>query len=318
LTPAASEELLVGSTTGDDAAVYRIDDRSAIVVTLDFFTPIVDDAHDWGRIAAANALSDVYAMGGRPVLCLNIVGWPVDELPLELLADVLEGGASVAADAGAMVVGGHTIDDPEPKYGMAVVGFADPQRLMRNDAAAAGDVLFLTKPLGSGVIATAIKRGIARPATIMRAVEVMSALNAKAAEAGVEAGVRAATDVTGFGLLGHLQRMLEASGVAAVVDAGAVPLLPDARELAAADVVPSGTLRNIRHVTPFVAYEDDVAQDLRVVLADAQTSGGMLLACPAGRSDALAEALRERGVEAARIGDVREGAPGTIRVTAGR
>jgi len=308
----------VGSTTGDDAAVYRIDDRSAIVVTLDFFTPIVDDAHDWGRIAAANALSDVYAMGGRPVLCLNIVGWPVDELPLELLADVLEGGASVAADAGAMVVGGHTIDDPEPKYGMAVVGFADPQRLMRNDAAAAGDVLFLTKPLGSGVIATAIKRGVARPETITRAVEVMSTLNAAAAQAGAEAGVRAATDVTGFGLLGHLQRMLEASGVAAVVDADAVPLLPDARELAAADVVPSGTLRNITHVTPFVAYDDGVARDLRVVLADAQTSGGMLLACPARRSDALAQALRERGVEAARIGEVREGAPGTIRVTAGR
>ena len=296
--------------------MYRIDDRSAIVITLDFFTPIVDDARDWGRIAAANALSDVYAMGGRPMLCLNIVGWPVDELPLELLADVLEGGASIADEAGAMVVGGHTIDDPEPKYGMAVVGFVDPNRLMRNDAAAAGDVLLLTKPIGTGVVATAIKRGIAGSETIARAVEVMSTLNATSAQAAAEAGVRAATDVTGFGLLGHLQRMLEASGAGAVVAAAAVPLLPEARALAAADVVPSGTRRNIAHVAPHVAYDEDVAPDLRVVLADAQTSGGMLLACPPEQADALTETLRERGVEAARIGEVRDGVAGSIRVTA--
>jgi selenide,water dikinase len=314
LTPAAAADLIVGSTTGDDAAVYRVNERSAIVLTVDFFTPIVDDARDWGRIAAANALSDVYAMGGRPLLCLNIVGWPIEKLPADLLADVLEGGAAIATHAGAMVVGGHTIDDHEPKYGMAVVGFADPARLMRNDAAAPGDRLFLTKPIGTGVVSTAIKRGTASREAIARVVDLMTTLNADAAEAALAAGIRAATDVTGFGLLGHLQRLLEASGVSGVLWAERVPLLSEARALAAAGIVPGGTRRNIAHLEPVVEYAPEVPADLRVVLADAQTSGGLLMACPPDASATLRSELDARGVLAAEIGTVEVGEAGRIRV----
>ena len=216
---AAAGDLLVGGAEGDDAAVLRLDDERALVLTTDFFTPIVDDATDWGRIAAANALSDVYAMGGRPLMALNLTAWPGETLPLSLLAEVLRGGASVAASAGCLVVGGHTIDDPEPKYGMAVVGLASPGRLFTIDAARPGDTLVLTKAIGTGVVATAHKRGGASDEVLAAAVASMTALNAAASEAALACGVVAATDVTGFSLLGHLHRMLRASGVSAVVDA---------------------------------------------------------------------------------------------------
>src|SRR5437867_10720363 len=207
------EGVLVSGETGDDAAVYLLPGGQALVQTVDFFTPIVDDPYEWGRIAAANAFSDVYAMGGRPALALNLVGWPVDELPLEILVRVLEGGAAMAAEAGVAVVGGHSITDSEPKYGMAVTGFVDPNRVVRNSTASADATLFLTKPLGLGIISTAIKQGVATEEQIGLATRTMTELNAAAAEAMVEAGAEAATDVTGFGLLGHLRQMLEASGV---------------------------------------------------------------------------------------------------------
>jgi selenide, water dikinase len=307
-----SPDLLVGAAEGDDAAVLRLDDDRALVLTTDFFTPIVDDAGDWGRIAAANALSDVYAMGGRPVLALNLTAWPGDTLPLSILADVLRGGASVAASAGCLVVGGHTIDDPEPKYGMAVVGFASPSRLFTIDAARPGDTLVLTKAIGTGVVATAHKRGAAAPSVLGAAVASMTTLNAAASEAALAAGVVAATDVTGFSLLGHLHRMLRASGFSAVVSASAVPLLPGALELTAAGYVSGGTRNNMSYLEPWVSVSPDVPSDVAVLLRDAQTSGGLLLATAA--PDALVAELSRRGTLAAVVGQVAAGAAGHIEV----
>src|ERR1700760_4067445 len=277
----AAGDLLVGAAEGDDAAVLRLDDDRALVLTTDFFTPLVDDPGDWGRIAAANALSDVYAMGGRPVIALNLTAWPGGTLPLSLLADVLRGGAAVAAAAGCLVVGGHTIDDHEPKYGMAVVGLASPSRLLTIDAARPGDTLVLTKAIGTGVVATAHKRGAAAPGVLRAAVASMTTLNAAASEAALAAGVTAATDVTGFSLLGHLHRMLRASGAAAVVTAGAVPLLPGARELTAAGYVSGGTRNNMAYLESWVSIADAVPADVAILLRDAQTSGGLLLATSA-------------------------------------
>jgi selenide, water dikinase len=309
---AAGTELLVGAAEADDAAVLRLDDDRALVLTTDFFTPIVDDPGDWGRIAAANALSDVYAMGGRPVLALNLTAWPGATLPLAILADVLRGGAAVAAAAGCLVVGGHTIDDPEPKYGMAVVGFAAPGRLLTIDAARPGDTLVLTKAVGTGVIATAHKRGAAEAAVLRAAVESMTTLNAAASEAALAAGVTAATDVTGFSLLGHLHRMLRASGAAAVVSAQAVPLLPGAAELAAAGYVSGGTRNNMAYLEPWTALSPGVPEVTAVLLQDAQTSGGLLLAT-ASPAPLTAE-LQRRGTPAAIIGQVVAGKPGHIEV----
>ena len=311
---AADDALIVGTSTGDDAAVYRLDGERALVFTTDFFTPIVDDAYDWGRIAAANALSDVYAMGGVPLLCLNLVGWPAETLPLELLATVLEGGASVAAEAGAIVAGGHTIDDAEPKYGMAVVGLADPERIVTNAQAQLGDVLVLTKPLGIGAITTGIKRGLAGVDVAAEAVATMTRLNRGASEAMLAAGVNAATDVTGFGLLGHLHKMLVASGVAADIGAQAVPVLDGARDLVEAGAVAGGTRRNMAFVDPWTTFDMGVREADKVLLADAQTSGGLLIACPAERLDDLRAGLAERGEHGAGIGRVIQGRPGTIRV----
>jgi selenide,water dikinase len=309
----AAGDLLVGAAEGDDAAVLRLDDKRALVLTTDFFTPIVDDPGDWGRIAAANALSDVYAMGGRPLLALNLTAWPGETLPLSILADVLRGGASVAASAGCLVVGGHTIDDPEPKYGMAVVGLASPDRLFTIDAARPGDVLVLTKAIGTGVVATAHKRGAA-PAEVLRAaVASMTTLNAAASEAALACGVIAATDVTGFSLLGHLHRMLRASGVSAVVSAGAVPLLPGALDLTAAGYVSGGTRNNMAYLEKWVSFSDAVPADVAVLLRDAQTSGGLLLATTV--PDELVADLTRRGtLAAAVIGRVEPGAAGRITV----
>jgi selenide,water dikinase len=306
-------EVLVSAETRDDAAVYRLPDGRGLVQTVDFFTPIVDDPYDWGRIAAANAVSDVYAMGATPVLALNLVAWPVEELPLDLLARVLEGGDKVATEAGFAVLGGHSIHDPEPKYGMAVTGFADADRIVRSSTAPPDARLFLTKPLGLGVITTAIKRGRATDDQIAAAVATMTELNAAASEAMVEAGAEAATDVTGFGLLGHLHNVLRGSGVSAEVDAAAVPLLGGALELAADGVVPGGTRKNLDYLDDVVEW-GELPEDERLILADAQTSGGLLIAATASRAGPLEEALRLRGVPFAEIGRTVEGDGGRISV----
>lgn len=271
-----SPDVLVGLDTGDDAAVVRIEDGMAVVATADFFTPVVDDAYDWGRIAAANALSDVYAMGGRPLVAVNLVGWPRDVLPIELLREVLRGGLDVAREAGCVVGGGHSIDDPEPKYGMAVTGVADPDRLLRNDAAEPGLPISLTKPLGVGVLNNRHK---ATGEVFGQAVESMVRLNRSASEAALAAGVRAATDVTGFGLLGHLYKMARASGVTAVIDAAAVPYLDGARQAVADGYVSGGTRRNLGWVGPHLSASLGAAvdEDELILLADAQTSGGLLV-----------------------------------------
>ena len=272
LTGHSSPDLLVGLDDGDDAAVVRIDERTAVVATADFFTPVVDSAYDWGRIAAANALSDVYAMGGRPVVAVNLVGWPRETLPKELLAEVLRGGNDVAREAACLVAGGHSIDDPEPKYGMAVTGLVDPDRLLRNDAAVAGLPLTLTKPLGVGVLNNRHK---STGEVFQHAVASMASLNRDASRAAVAAGAQAATDVTGFGLLGHLYKMMRASGTTAVVDAAAVPYLDGARQALADGYVSGGTKRNLDWVHPHLTSK--VTEDELLLLADAQTSGGLLV-----------------------------------------
>ena len=273
LTGRPSPDLLVGLDHGDDAAVVRLDAHTAVVHTADFFTPVVDDAYDWGRIAAANALSDVYAMGGRPLVAVNLVGWPRDILPMELLREVLRGGLDIAALAGCHVGGGHSIDSPEPLYGMAVTGTVDPNRLLRNDAARAGRPISLTKPLGVGVLNNRHKSTGER---FPQAVNAMVELNDRAAKAAVAAGITAATDVTGFGLLGHLYKMSRASGVSAVIDSAAVPYLDGARRALADGYVSGGTRRNLEWVRPYL--HATVSQDELLLLADAQTSGGLLIA----------------------------------------
>jgi selenide,water dikinase len=305
--------VLVSPATGDDAGVYAIPGGPTVVQTIDFFTPIVDDPYDWGRIAAANAFSDVYAMGGRPITALNVVAWPVEHLSLDLLADVLEGGAAVAREAGVVILGGHSIHDPEPKYGMAVTGIVEPGRMVRNSTMAPGDRLFLTKPLGLGIISTAVKRGVATPGQLAAAVATMTTLNAAAAEAMAEADPSAATDVTGFGLIGHLHIALRASGAAARLDASAIPLLPGVLELAGQGVVPGGTGSN--HA--FVAHATDWGELTRpeqLVVADAQTSGGLLVAVPKARAARLRDALGRRGIPGVEIGAVETGAAGHIAV----
>lgn len=266
-------ELLRGLDGGDDAAAVRLDGDTAILATADFFTPVVDDPYDWGRIAAANALSDIYAMGGRPLVAINLLAWPREVLPLEIAREVLRGGVDVATDAACHVAGGHSIDDAEPKYGMAVTGIAKTNELMRNDAALAGNPIALTKPIGVGILNNRHK---ATGETFPEAVATMVALNRDAASAAVAAGVRAATDVTGFGLLGHLHKMARASGVTAVIDVAAVPVLAAARESLRAGYVSGGTRRNLAWVAPHLdrgSYDDDE----QLLLADAQTSGGLLL-----------------------------------------
>jgi selenide, water dikinase len=309
--PAFSDEILVGSETGDDAAVVRLPDGQALIATLDFFTPIVDDPYDWGRIAAANALSDVYAMGGRPFLALNIVAWPVDDLPLEVLGQVLQGGVDVATKAGAAVTGGHSITDPEPKYGMVALGLADPGRIVRNSTLEPGADLYLTKPVGFGIVSTAVKREVASGDQIRAAVETMTTLNDAASEAMLATGAVAATDVTGFGLLGHLHRMTLASGCAAVVDASAVPVLDGVADLARSDVVPGGTKRNLAFVRPHTDFAE-LTEPEQVILADAQTSGGLLIATR--DPSALERELADRAVPFACIGRAEAGTPGAIRV----
>lgn len=272
LAPMGDGGLLVG--VGDDAAVVRLNPTTALVVTTDFFTPVVDDPYDWGRIAACNALSDVYAMGGRPVVAVNLLAWPRDLLPMELAARVLEGGHDLAASADCPVGGGHSVDDAEPKYGMAVTGLVDPERVIRLDAGAAGVPLTLTKPLGIGVLNSRHK---ATGEVFPQAIDAMTTLNRSAGEAAVAAGIRCGTDVTGFGLLGHLYKLARASGLTAVIDHAAVPYLDGAREAVEAGYVSGGTRRNLDWVAPHTDF-GTTPEDDRLLLADAQTSGGLLLA----------------------------------------
>ncbi|HEX5811933.1 MAG TPA: selenide, water dikinase SelD [Pseudonocardia sp.] len=311
LAPPTAPELLVGTETGDDAAVWRLDADRALVATTDFFTPLVDDARTWGRIAAQNAVSDVYAMGGRPLFALNLVAWPSSDLPMSLLAEVLAGGAEIAAEGGFVVVGGHSVDDPEPKYGLAVVGELHPDRILRNSGLRDGDALVLTKPLGIGITTTAIKVGAAPNDLVAAAVASMTASNAAAARAAISAGATGCTDVTGFGLLGHLVKMAAASRVDAVLDVAAVPVLPGLRALAESGILPGGSKRNRDWVAPSVDAGGYGEIDV-LLLADAQTSGGLLFGAEPQRAREAVAELAAAGVSAAVIGEVRTG---TGRIT---
>ena len=306
--------LLVGANTLDDAAVYRISDDLAIVQTIDLITPVVDDPYSFGAIVAANALSDVYAMGAKPVLALNIVGFPAKTLPLSVLGEILRGGADKAAEAGVSIVGGHSIDDNEPKYGLAVTGFVHPDKLVTNAGAKPDDALILTKPLGIGIITTGIDRQIVDQPTLERVTSVMSELNRAAADAMVKVGVNACTDITGFGLLGHLREMAAASGVGAEVVLEKVPVLPEAWELVEKGIVPEGTQNNHRYLEDYVNWQD-LRREEQLVLCDAQTSGGLLIAVPQERKSSLLETLVTSGVVAAEIGRIVKGQGGNIRTT---
>jgi selenide,water dikinase len=314
LVPVDDPHALVDASTGDDAAVYRLSDDRALVVTADFFTPIVDDPLDFGRIAAANALSDLYAMGARPLFGLNLVGFPRALLEAGLLERILQGGGEKCREAGIPILGGHTIDDPEPKFGMVAVGEVRPDRLVTNAAAEPGDLLVLTKPLGSGVVATAIKAGDAPEAVATEAIRVMATLNRHASEVMIAHGIRCATDVTGFGLLGHLHNLLRASGRSARVDAASVPLLEGALVLARRGYVPAGSTRNMEDLQADLRWTSDTTPTQRILLGDAQTSGGLLICCPPDRCETLVEDLIGGASGATVIGDVREGAPGSIDI----
>jgi selenide,water dikinase len=306
--------LLVGTNTADDAGVYRLSDDLALVQTVDFFTPVVDDPYWFGAIAAANALSDVYAMGGKPLTALNIVAFPVGTLSLDVLAEILRGGSDKVREAGVTLVGGHTVDDAEPKFGLAVTGTIHPDRIVTNAGAQAGDVLILTKPLGSGIATTALKADLASDARRAMVIALLATLNRAASEAMLEVGVHAATDVTGFGLLGHLGEMAAGSGLAATVRAGAVPILPGIVEHAEAGTVPSGTRRNLASLTGRLHVDPAVGETLRLILGDAQTSGGLLIACPPDAETNLLAALARRGITGAVIGSLDDGPPGEIFV----
>ncbi len=313
LNSAHPEQLLVGPDTGDDAAVWKLDDERALVSTADFITPVVDDARTWGRVAAANSVSDIYAMGARPLFALNLVGWNTDALPTSLLGEVLAGGQDIATEAGFVIAGGHTIDDPEPKYGMAVTGEVHPDRLLTNTGLRAGQDIVLTKPLGIGVLTTAIKNGRATAAQADAAVASMVRLNDIASLLAHAAGATGCTDVTGFGLLGHLGRMALESGVSVTIEFAAVPFLPGARDLAADGVIPGGSRRNLSWALEFVdvGLHDEVTQ---LLLADAQTSGGLVFGIdPSETAGVLAE-LAATGHQAAHIGFASAGTPGlTLR-----
>jgi selenide,water dikinase len=315
LPPVTDPRVLVGSATADDAAVYRLDAERALVLTTDFFTPIVDDPREFGAISAANALSDIYAMGATPLTALAIVGFPDDRLEPDVLAEILRGGAEKAKEAGIDVVGGHTIKSDEPIYGLAVTGMVHPDRVVTNAGARPGDALVLTKPIGIGIVTTAAKNDEDSENAVAEAIRWMTTLNRAASGAMVEVGVHAATDVTGFGLLGHLRNMLVASGVAASVDLGAVPVLPAARVYAARGVAPGGTRANHRFMAAHTDYDAGITLEEQLLLCDAQTSGGLLMAVPEPRVPLLLETLVRTGVSsAAVIGRVEEGPPGRARV----
>jgi len=303
------DELLVGTSTGDDAAVWKLDDDRALVSTADFITPVVDDARTWGRVAAANSVSDIYAMGGRPLFALNLVGWNTDALPTSLLGELLAGGQDVATAGGFAIVGGHTIDDPEPKYGMAVTGEVHPDRILTNAGLVAGQDLILTKPLGVGVVTTAIKADTADAAIAQSAIESMTRLNDIASRLAVDAGATGCTDVTGFGLLGHLGRMAMESDVRVTVAFDAVPFLPGAVNLAEQGIMPGGSRRNLEWGSDLL--DAGVHAELhQLLIADAQTSGGLVFGVDPGASAALLDELEATGHTAAHIGSTTDGPAG--------
>jgi len=289
-------DLLVGNDTGDDAAVYRLDKNTAIIVTVDFFTPITDDPYEFGVIAAANSLSDVYAMGGKPLVALNIVGFPA-ELAVDMLGDVLKGGYDKAAEAGCLIVGGHTVDDAEPKYGLSVVGLIEPGKEVSNANAQPGDVLVLTKPIGTGIITTGCKQGITPDDILKNAVDVMATLNKGAAEAMMRVGINSCTDITGFGLMGHLRGMTRGSKVGAIINASDVPVLPGVWNLLEKNVVPGGTFRNMNGVEDSVDWDESLTDQQRLLMCDAQTSGGLLISVTKDKVEKLLSELEISGVE---------------------
>jgi len=309
LNTPTSGELLVGTATGDDAAVWRIDAQRAIVSTADFITPVVDDARTWGRVAAANSVSDVYAMGGNPLFALNLVGWNSDSLSVELLGEVLAGGQDIATAGGFAIVGGHTIDDPEPKYGMAVTGEVNPDRILTNAGLIEGQDLVLTKPLGVGVVTTAIKADVASPASAKAAIDSMTKLNDLAARVAVDAGATGCTDVTGFGLLGHLGRMALESKVRVIVSFEDLPFLDGAVDLASEGIMPGGSRRNLawgRELLDAGSHEELH----QLLVADAQTSGGLVFGVDSGETKRVVAELVASGHQAAHIGSVAGGTPG--------
>jgi selenide,water dikinase len=317
LPKGADPNVLVGSATADDAAVYKLDDERALVLTTDFFTPIVDDPYDFGAIAAANALSDVYAMGGRPLAALNLVGFPESDLDASVLGDILRGGADKAREAGIDVVGGHTIKTDEPIYGLAVTGIVHPARMTTNAGGKPGDLLVLTKPLGLGIITTAAKQERDAAGAIREAVRIMATLNRGAAEAMAAVRAHACTDVTGFGLLGHLRNIAQASHCSAVVNLGSVPVLDAAWTYVREGIAPGGTHANLRFLRDWVDYAAGIDDAAQLVLCDAQTSGGLLVAVPADEADRLREELARRSTPcAAVIGRLENGPAGRMRVEA--
>lgn len=313
LLPVTDPAALVDASTGDDAAVYDLGGGRALVVTADFFSPMVDDPFDFGRIAATNALSDIYAMGARPLFTLNLLGFPRPLLGEGLVEEIMRGGSAIAAEAGVPILGGHTVDDPEPKYGMVAVGEVASDQIVSNAGAQEGDVLVLTKPLGTGIIATAIKAGAAPESVMNEAVAAMTTLNRSGSEAMTEVGVNAATDITGYGLLGHLRQILQQSGVSAVIESSAVPVFAGIHELIEAGHIPGGTKRNLADVSDDVDF-GALDDDSRLTLADAQTSGGLLIAVPEVRLESLLSKLDGKTLVRAVIGRVQSGDRGAIKV----
>lgn len=308
--------VLVGSDWADDACVYKLNDEQAVVQSLDFFTPIVDDPYTFGQIAAANAISDIYAMGAKPLFALNIVAFPLKDLGAETLRQILKGGSDKAAEAGIFVVGGHSIDDAEPKYGMCVTGLVHPDRIMSNAGAKPGDKLVLTKPLGVGVLTTAVKKQLRTEAQIQQAVECMAAINKPGGEAVNEVGAHAATDVTGYGLAGHLCEIAQASKAGIELHFDSFPILDEVMELIGQGCYPGGTKKNRAHFSQFIDFDEDITEPEQILTCDAQTSGGMVIAVPADKADAMVDSLKQHdALAAAVIGDVVSEHPGRIRVS---
>jgi cysteine desulfurase len=295
------KNILVGTNTSDDAAVYKLDDKTAIVQTVDFFTPIVDDPFDFGAIAAANSLSDIYAMGGKPLFALNIVGFPSNRLPMNVLEEILKGAQYIADKAGIHIIGGHTVDDTEPKFGWSVTGIIHPDKVIKNNSAKPGDVLILTKPIGTGILSTGLKQNLLDEETIFELKNTMIELNKDAAEAMMETGVSSCTDITGFGLLGHLLEMMNASNTSAVIELEKIPMLNNVIELASSGVIPGGTKDNYEHTLKKVNYSNDISEVRRLILNDAQTSGGMLISVPESKQKSLLKSLKEREVLTASV-----------------
>jgi selenide,water dikinase len=308
--------VVVGFHSGDDAAVVRLDDGRLLVQTVDFFTPVVDDPYQFGQISAANSLSDIYAMGGKPLFALNIVGFPIKELPHEILTEILQGGAAKAREAGISIIGGHSVDDKEPKYGLVVTGEVSEERLITNKGGQPGDALVLTKPLGTGMIATAIKRGVAPAEAVQAAVTSMITLNKQAAAIMGELTVHAATDISGFGLLGHLLELCRASQVSARIDFAALPFLPAVAELAREGIIPGGTRRNLKFVAEHTKFADSLTEVEHLMAADAQTSGGLLIALPPEEAERFLTAFnRDAPFPAVVIGHLTTGAKPDITLT---